>query len=270
MPAIQLARLRQQTEKLASLFTSPQACARELAHLFEYYADRTHRPSQRGAPPPVLMTYKIAQPVMRQISASLAPQAAHDTQAAFALADTLWAEKKFEFRLLATELLGHTRPADPSSLAKHILAWNDENEEDQLQEKLAGESLAYIRRNARQYFLEQMEAWLLSPNKKTAALGLIALKNDLAEAHFEDIPAYYRLLKPLATNPEKYMMPYLLNLVKPLARRSPRETAFFLRQCLESGHNKLTARLLRNSLTAFPDELQQSLKSMLKTTYIAE
>ena len=53
MPAIQLTRLRLQTAGLAESFANPQAFVRGLHDLLDYYADRTHRPGQSGAPAPL-------------------------------------------------------------------------------------------------------------------------------------------------------------------------------------------------------------------------
>ena len=106
MPAIQPARLRQLSAELVNAFGSPPAFVRELHGLLDFYADRTRRPGQAGAPPPLIHTYRTPAPVIRQVIQDLTPLVADDPQNALVLADALWEEENLECRLLGIEILG--------------------------------------------------------------------------------------------------------------------------------------------------------------------
>jgi hypothetical protein len=57
MPAIDLARLKKQTARLADQFDQPSVFLRELREVLEFYVNRT-LPSQSVAPSSVLPTYR--------------------------------------------------------------------------------------------------------------------------------------------------------------------------------------------------------------------
>ena len=78
MPAIQLARLKIQSVRLAENFADPHTFARELRGLLDFYAERTHRPGQVGEPPPILPAYNVPPQVMRQVERELSPIAIQD------------------------------------------------------------------------------------------------------------------------------------------------------------------------------------------------
>ncbi len=123
MPAISPARLKHQAALLAEHFDDPPAFVRSLHHLLESYSNRVYRPGQAGELPPLLQTYRVQPPVLRQLLLAIAPLASKNPDAGLALCDALWEQPYLEFRLLAASLLGQLpcSPAEP--VIARMKAW---------------------------------------------------------------------------------------------------------------------------------------------------
>jgi hypothetical protein len=94
--------------------------------------------------------------------------------------------------------------------------------------------------------------------------GLRALLPMINDPRFENLPVFFRLIAPLTRTAPSAVRPDLLDVLESLARRSPPETAFFLRQTLDTPNSPDTPWLIRQCLRAFPDELQASLRETVR------
>jgi hypothetical protein len=114
-------------------------------------------------------------------------------------------------------------------------------------------------------YLDLIKSWLESREVFSQRLGLRALLFLLKSSSFENMPLAMRLLAPVVRAAPSRLKPDLLDLIQALAQRSPRETAFFLRQNLAvKNDNPGTPWLIRNSLRYFPLEMQSSLRQALR------
>lgn len=267
MPAINPARLKAQTAQLVENFGQPQRFVQAFHDLLEFYADRTYRPGQSGEPPPLLASYHVPAPVIRLALRAITPLAEQDALGAYALADTLWAEPNFEFRLVAAGLLGKI-PAEPyEPLLERVKSWTNACHEERLLTTLVTSGLSRLMLENPRAYLEVMRAWLEDEEAHQKQLGLRAMLALLEDSNFENIPLLFRLLAPLARAGPGQLRPDLLAVMRALARRSPQETAFFLKENLAREANAGVAWLARNSLKHFPAESQDSLRRALRGIY---
>ncbi len=264
MPAITLARLRQQTAVLAGQFGQPASFVRGLQELLEFYADRTQRPGQAGAPPPLLKTYRVPAPVLRQLKLELGPLAEAQPEQALRLADALWEQPSLELRLLAATLLGQVPLTDPELILETALSWCRSGIEERILSAVIKDGLRRFRMESPAWLVEHLQGWLSEGDIQTQQLGLRTLRPLLDEPGFENLPVFFRLLSPFMRTTPAPLRPDLLVLLENLARRSPQETAFFLRQNLDMPSNEFTAWLTRQCLHAFPQEVQSSLRLALR------
>jgi hypothetical protein len=265
MPAIQLARLKIQSAELVSHFYDPAAFVRGLHDLLDFYADRTRKPGQAGEPPPLIKPYNVPPPVLRQVKTDLNPYVATDKDSALALCDTLWGEPYLECRLLAIELLGLIPPDPPDEVLERVNAWATPKIEDRLLNALVNKGLIEVSKRYPELFLSQVDEWLTSEEDLARRMGLKAISMMLEDRDFENLPKIFRLLAPLIRSSPSQLRPDLLDVIQSLAKRSPNETAFFLRQNLSVlEDNSGTAWLIRNSARYFPAEIQISLKNALR------
>lgn len=261
MPAITLSRLRQQAALLADHFDEPDAFVRSLHHLLEFYSDRTRRPGQAGTPPPLTQSYRVPAPVLRQVLLELSPHAAADLAAGLALCDRLWDEPILEFRTLAASLLG-SLPANPAGpVLERVERWSRADAELRLVHLLVDDGLASARREAPEQALGRIKTWLRSNDPPTRQLGLLALLPSLAAESDAALPELFRLLGPSLRTPAGALRPDLLEVLRALARRSPKESAYLLQQAMELPHSPELPAMIRQLAPEFPPELQPALRA---------
>lgn len=270
MPAIQPARLKQQAAHLAEYYRQPEIFLREAHALFDFYAERARRPPKGGRPRPLLPAYHLPPPVLRAIVVELTPQLRHHPQAALALCDALWKEPYYECRLLAILLFGRLDPNPPEPLLQRLNTWLTPDLEMALLEPLLATGLEQLSRQQPQALLDWIQTQLEKPQPFNQQVGLRALLPLIRDPAFENLPLFYRLITPLYHNPHSRLRPDLIEVLSALARRSPQETAYFLRQVIQQAKSEDTLRLVRRSLSALPPEFQSSLLHALRRAVVPQ
>ncbi len=264
MPAIVLSRLRQQASLLAGHFHQPPAFSRSLHHLLEFYADRTQRSGQSGAPAPLLSAFNAPLPVLRQIVIELAPLAEAGPAFALALCDELWKEGYLEYRLLAISLLGKIPLGPPDPIILRIDRWAQASyNEERMLTQILQQGLARLRQEDPQQVLKLVENWLNDQDLTCQKLGLRALPPLFFTSIAENLPVILRLITPFVRSAPAALRPDILEVVIALVRLSPKETAHFLRYNLEMEAD--AAWLVRQCLPEFPAEAQESLRTSLRS-----
>jgi hypothetical protein len=263
MPAIRPAILRQQSALLADEFDQPDVYLRSLHHLLDQYANRAYRSGQTGKPKPLLEAYDVPLPVLRQLLLDLEPRARQKPDAALSLCQVLWDESYLETRWLAAGLLGKI-PTRPERVLTQLKNFLETASNDLVISTLFDHGLAFLRKTYPETIIEQAEKWLASSEASEQDLGLRILLPLAADPGYENLPVLFKLLAPLSCEAPSFVRPDLVDVVKALARRSPRETAFFLRESLGLGICITTAWLTRQVLPVFPAEVQASLRESLR------
>lgn len=264
MTAIQPERLKQQAVQLAEHFADPPTYVRELHQLLDYYADRVRRPGQSGRPAPLIQSYNVRPPVLRALLVELLPRLQADLQSGLALCDALWEQPYLEFRMLAILLLGQAAPDPPEAILQRIQSWITPALELQLVESLLSLGVARLQREHPMILLQQVERWLAHPQPFYQQLGLRALLPLVNNPGFENLPVFFRLITPLCQAAPSGLRADLLDVLAALARRSPQETAYFLRQVLAYPDAPDTPWLIRQSLSEFPPEIQAGLRNAVR------
>jgi hypothetical protein len=264
VPAIQPARLRQQVALLAEHFDDPPAFARSLHLLLDYYSDRARRSGKTGRPSPLLMAYNVRSPVLRMLVQELNPLIQENPERGLDLCDALWVEPYLEFRLLAAMLLGQIPPKPPGEITTRLKRWITTDVEFFLIEALLIHGVQRLQNEQPQVFLQLIESWMESTNTFQQQLGLRALVQVINDPTFENLPAFFRLIQPLCQAAPAALRQDLLDVLSALARRTPQESAYFLRQSLIFPDSPDTPWLIRQSLKQFPPELQNSLRQAMR------
>lgn len=261
MPAIQPARLKQQSALVVQHFNDPAAFIRSLHYLLDYYADRTHRPGQSGEPAPLLEAYNVPPPVLRLLQQALKPAIEAQPQAVFPLCDALWAEDILEFRLLAASILGKA-PVDPvDPVIDRVRNWAEKEREIRLVRGLVEEGLERLRRDNPEEALKVVEEWLADNEVRRRQLGLMALLPMIRDPGFQNMPGFFRMVQPLVRQVPSGLRPDVVDVLAALANRTPKETAYFLRQTMALPESPDAPWLTRRVQKEFPPDLQASLRS---------
>ena len=262
MPAIDLARLKKQTAQLGDLFDQPSAFLRQVREILEFYVNRTLR-SQGVAPSSVLPTYRTPAVVLRQIETELGPDAERKPIQALELADTLWDEGSLETKLLAAFLLGRIPPQEERLLAR-LTAWTQAVRDPNVRAALLTTSLTRLRSETPDLFLVLVKEWLHPARQRMWSNGVQALVPLISSPDFDNLPPIFEIVEPIIKASPATLQYDLQELIIALFEASPDETTYFIQQLLKGTKNPLPAVALRRMSPELPQELQTSLREMLR------
>src|SRR5574341_1891522 len=262
MPAIDLARLKKQTARLADLFDQPPAFLREHREILDHYVNRTLR-SQTVAPSSVLPTYRTPAVVMRHIENELGPLAEKWPIQALELADALWDEGWLETRLLAAFLLGRIPPQEERLLAR-LTAWTQAVRDPSVRAALLTTSLTRLREETPDLFLVLVKEWLHPARQRMWSNGVQALVPLIAAPDFDNLPPLFEIISPILKASPTSLQFDLRELLITLYHKSPDETLYFIQQVLRSTKKELPVISLRRMLPDLPPEFQADLRDILR------
>lgn len=265
MPAIQIARLKQQ---LASLFTQadrPEAFVLALRALFEFYAERLYRAGQTTPPASRIPSYHIPPLVMLQLKTELRRLCLEQPGAAFDLAQALWLDSMLEPRLLAVHILGQQPPTHGESAQKALIQWSLAETDRSLRAALLTDGAFTLRKAAPQAWMAVIQQWLASADGNLHSMGLQALLPFATDPQFENLPAVFTALQPLLSAPPGALQTDLQAVLEGCIQRSAVETAFFLRQILTVNPSAELIRVVRRLLPLLPAASQEKIRGFLTT-----
>src|SRR5687768_1023459 len=262
MPAIDLARLKKQTARLADPFDQPAAFLREHREILDHYVNRTLR-SQGVAPSSVLPTYRTPVVVLRQIEKELGPIAERQPVQALELADALWDEGWLETKLLAAFLLGRIPPQEERLLAR-LTAWTQAVRDPEVRAALLTTSLTRLRQETPDLFLVLVKEWLHPARQRMWSNGIQALVPLISSPDFDNLPPIFEIVEPILKASPATLQYDLQELIVVLYEASPDETTFFLQEILKGTKSPLPSIALRRMSPDLPKELQVSLREILR------
>ncbi len=263
MPAIDLARLRKQANRLANFFFLPEEFMKHLRETLEFYVNYTLRTKENVAPGSNLKTYRTPPAVLTQIEYELRPLAEANPEAALELADALWEAGALETSLLAAYLLGRIPPREERLLPRLTL-WTGQVRDPEVRAELLSTSLTRMRKEAPEQFLNLIREYLHPARIRSWGNGIQALLPMIAERDDSRLPTILDLAEPILIEAPSTLQNELAELITALYRASPNETTFLLKQVLKNSQNPMTAVTLRRIASAFPSPLEKELRELLR------
>ena len=263
MPAIDLARLRKQANRLADFFFLPEDFLKHLREMLEFYVNYSLRKKENIAPGSNLPTYRTPFVVMRQIENAIGAIATENPHYALELADLLWDEGYIETRLLAAFLLGRIPPQEERLLAR-LTAWTQQVLDSNVRGALLTTSFSRMRAETPDEFLAVVGEWLHPARQRLWPNGIQALLPMITDPNFENLPPIFELTRPIIEAAPGVLQNDIANLINAFYRVSPSETEYYLHEILENTPNPLTSVTLRRILKTFPPELQASLRGLVQ------
>ena len=264
MPAVELNKLHTQLQDLAETFARPEEFMRALRDFLEKHADNGYRAGARMVQQPVLPSYRLPALVSRRLELELVNLTAAQPEKAFAIIDGLWRETYNEPRQYATLMLGQIPLRLAEGTLERLNAWANPEEDRAILDALLDKGTQRIRHEGSDALLEIYEAWLLQTDPARQAMGLKAILALVNDREFENIPPLFGMLFPLMRTASASIFNELAAVLTSLAKRTPTETVYFLRQILSSPTSPNTSRLARRILPDLTPELQENLKAALR------
>lgn len=246
-----------------AVYDSPVAFYQQLQGLFSLYANYALRFGENAPNRPLIPTYNLPHPVMRQLRMDLKPRIEADPQAALEIADQLWVDEYYEIKHTAAWIIGITPIDDPQPILDRMILWLTPDLDQVLKTDLLSNGI----RTLQDRFPDDWESLLLSllsqDKPEMIGLGIQALAESSKSPNFKNLPAIFRLASPFIRDPHSVYSRDLEYLIEALAELSPKETAYFLQQILSVSDSRETLRLIKNCLDAFPETIQRDLKASL-------
>ena len=144
---------------------------------------------------------------------------------------------------------------------ERVSLWSQTTKDETLLDALLSQGLKSVRGKNPELILGLAKSLLGSSELVSQRAGIRLLFTLLEQSDFENIPVIYRLLTPLLLKAPIELTPDLSQAIQKLARISPTETTYFLKQIMGSPAGTRTALIIRQSLIAFPPDLQSNLRS---------
>ena len=263
MPAIDLARLRKQANRLADFFFLPDEFMKHLREMLEFYVNHTLRTKENVAPGSNLNTYRTPPAVLTQIENELRPVAEANPEFALNLADILWDEGALETRLLAAFLLGRIPPQEERLLPR-LTAWTQQVRDPDVHSALLSTSLTRMRKETPTAFLTLIREYLHPARTRTWSNGIQALIPMIADAANVNLPPIFDIVEPIIEEAPSTLQNDLAELIVALYRASANETTFMLKHILANTQSPMTVITLRRIAASFPPPLQIELRDLLR------
>ena len=264
MPAVELTRIKKQAEELAGCFLQPADFRRLLLDRLEFYADRVTRQGNMVKPAPLIPRYGVPPLFLQTVEQALLKPSDADPSAALALAEELWKEPSLEPRLLSASLIGMAARREPRAASEYLIRYCVPSENTLVQEALLQRSGVQLREANLQVWFDLVERWVNSETLSQQLIGFRALQGVIEDRNFENLPVVFRLLTTPVELINRSTLHDLQILTSGLARRTPVETVYFLRQCFNRTDNPMLSRLIRKCLPEFPPEMQASLRNVIQ------
>ena len=269
MPAIDLARLRKQANRLADFFFLPNEFMKHLREMLEFYVNHSLRTKENVAPGSNLKTYRTPPAVITHIENELRAVAEANPYFALELADVLWDEGALETRLLAAFLLGRIPPQEEHLLPR-LTAWTQQIRDPDVRSALLSTSLTRMRKETPDQFLVLVREYLHPARMRTWSNGIQALLPMIADVTNVNLPPIFDIVEPIIEEAPSTLQNDLTELIVALYRASANETIFMLKHILANTQNPMTVVTLRRISTSFPPPLQSPLRDLLRAQPISK
>lgn len=265
MTAVNLLQLRKQINSLLWTFMDPEQFRRSLLSLFEQYTDLAYKPG-KGAVTSIRTTdLNIPPLVLRELEIALYQSVREHPQAALALCDLLWQDPHTEMKIIAARMLGQLPSEFIDDVLQRIENWTAEQRDPFFEKVFLENGTASIRRNEPDKLMQRAKEWCENKahnKKKTGLQALIILADD---QNYINLPAIFNALELLFLDTPAALQSDIIDLMTILLKRSPVETAFFIRQMLERSATKTVVRISRKMLPLLPPESQPAIAALLRT-----
>lgn len=264
MAAIDLTRLKKQIEVLRVDFSDPAVFRARLHETLQFYHRHAYRQHKDAVPVSFMLLYDLPEQVLAQIAHGLNLRARQDTHETLAVVDELWLDDHFEARDLASHLLGQIPLTAKDEVYSRLERW--------LAAPLDRAVVNSLFCKANQHLLsEDSENWsqflnklLGSSDERLQNSGLSGLAYLVEQSHSNQLPKFYRWIRPFLQSDQTSIQPNLSRVVGALARRSPAETTYFLKEVLADTDGSAIESRVRSYLPFFDEEAAKGLMTSIR------
>ncbi len=263
MPSIDLIRLRKQIARLGIFLEIPTEFVGEYKSLLEFYHQWSHRQHKEHIPNSFMLSYDLPPQIETEIELGLKPFLQGKAHAIFPLADALREDPHYECSNLAAFIVSQTPAENFEVLKDYLEAWLEDSLDKAVVETIFSKAASPLQKTDQAAYLVFLKSLLKSTNKHLANAGLVGLTLFLPAAKVEDLPKLFNIIGPLIQDRE-VRQENLETLIRELAKKSPAETGYLIRQVLSDTEGRRVETLARSFLQYLPSDIAETVAKAIK------
>ena len=264
MAAIDLTRLNKQIETLKEAFAQPAEFRLQLHAVLQFYHRYAHRKQKDSVPISFMQAYDLPEQILPQIANGLSLRARQDVNETLAVVDELWLDDHFEARDLAAHLIGQVPVSASQEIYQRLTQWVSVPTDRAVVRSIFTKSSQRLRAEAPKGWVDFVGSLLASSSERAQNHGLYALSLLATQSDSDDLPQFFHWIRPFIQSDQNLIQSNLSLAVAALARRSPTETAYILKEVMSDTDGSGIERRVRSYLPFFEAELGQSLQNSLR------
>jgi hypothetical protein len=264
MPAVNLLKLRVELNDLLWNFTDPPEFRKTLLDLLEKFAYTAYRSESRARAVSTRPQLQVSLILLREMDLMLIPAIREQPQAALAICDLLWNDENIDVCLIASRMLGEIPIEHAELVLDRAGEWALSGMRHMTARTLLKNATALIMRNDPEILLRKVRRWYVDPREEQNFLCLEGMSILVEDRSFENLPAIFTLVEALMGEANLQTQRSLEELFQVLYQRTPNETIYVLRQCLNDNPNITAQRVIRRLIPTFDQRFQKSLQDSLR------
>ncbi len=264
MPAVNLLQLRVELNDLLWNFTDPPAFRRTLLDLLEKFAYTAYRSESKTQSVSIRPQLQVSLILLREMDLVLIPAIREQPQAALAICDLLWNDENIDVCLIASRMLGEIPLEHADLVLDRAGEWALQGVRHMTARTLLKNACSLIMRHDPEILLRKVRRWYVDPREEQNFLCLEGMAILVEDRSFENLPAIFTLVEALMGEATAATQKSLEELFLVLYQRTPNETVYVIRQCLQNKPNITAQRVIRHVIPSFAEDVSKSLKDALR------
>ncbi len=264
MAAIDLTRLNKQIEGLKEVFSQPVEFRQRLHATLQFYHRYSHRQHKDAVPISFMRVYDLPEQILPHIAYGLNLKAHQNAGETLAVVDELWLDDHYEARDLAAHLLGQVPFSAKADAFDRIKQWSSVPMDVAVVGSVFSKGSQRLRSEDPKGWAEFVGNLLASPLERQQNHGLFALSLLVEQSHSDQFPQFFRWIRPFLQSDQTLIQPNLSKAIAALARRSPAETAYLLKEVMSDTDGSGIEQRVRSYLSYFDEQLSESLQTSLR------
>lgn len=264
MPAISLERLQKQIADLIEAFDQPREFRDRFHDLLSFYHRYSHRQQKDAIPKSFMLTYDLPEQVIPQLELGLRRTAKTLPEQALQVVDELWRDTYFEARDFAAFLLGQVPLTYKEAVLSRIKTWLSESLDHAVVKAIITKSTTTIQLDPTPIWEDTIQKLLTDPHPRKQGYGLYALAMAIPTSSTDLFPSFLRWVRPFIQDSPEPLRANLDRVIEALAKRSPSETAYLLKEVLADTDGAGIERRVRGYAGFFDQERATGILTAVK------
>lgn len=268
MTAIDLTRLDQQIDHLATLYQDPAAFQEEFHTILSFYHRYSHRKQKDAVPKSFMRNYDLPEKVLAHTEARLKPLSIVHPDEVLKLIDQFWTDTFYEAREFATSLTGNLPISYSESVLELVYNWLQQPLDQAVIDAIIANASRTILQKAPEKWKDLINRLLFSSRQQSQKVGLLALARLIPSSAMDELPIFFGWIRGFLLSPDPMLDKYIQPVIEALALKSQQESAYLLREVLADSNDARVGRRIRHFLDFFDEPSKTRILTAIKNQVI--